>query len=191
MEKKRIGMNAGPRMKPGQDIVITNYIALEGTVRAAEMEQPLLSRTLPWDLLETAKSFFEYLKDSPEAAVAGRHGETAMQEVREGGILTALWQMAERCKVGMTVHLRKIPLRQETIEICEVLDLNPYGLLSGGCMLMAADHGNDLVCELEAAGRVPAIIGKVTDSNDRIILNGGNCRYLNRPEPDEIEKLYK
>ena len=176
-------------MKPGQDIVMTGFIALEGTVRAVELEEPRLRKTLPQDLLDTAKSFREYLKASPEAAVARRHGETAMQEVREGGIFTALWNMAKEHQVGLTVWLKKIPVRQETIEVCEVLELNPYELLSGGCTLFTADNGNDLLCRFEEAGLPAAFIGKITDSNDRIILNGENCRYLNRPGADEIEKL--
>lgn len=188
MEKQNADVE-GPFMRPGQDIIMTNYIALEGTARAAKEKEALLKKTLPQVLLNTAKSFMDYLKDSPEAAVARRHGEIAMQEVREGGIFAALWHMAETYKVGLTVYLKKIQVRQETIEICEVLDLNPYELLSGGCMLLAADNGNDIICELEGEGRKAAFIGKITDSNDRVILNGENCRYLNRPEPDEIRKL--
>ena len=46
-----------------------------------------------------------------------------------------------------------------------------------------------MVDALEEAGIPAAFIGKITDSNDRIILNGENCRYLNRPGADEIEKL--
>ena len=176
-------------MKPGQDIVVTGFIGLEGTVRAVEREEARLGKTLPQDLLDTAKSFREYLKASPEAAVARRHGEIAMQEVRNGGIFAALWNMAEEYRAGLTVYLKKIPVRQETIEICEALELNPYELLSGGCMLLAVNNSNDVIPELLDMGRPAAFIGKVTDSNDRIVLNGENVRYLNKPEPDEAEKL--
>ncbi|MCI8464691.1 MAG: hypothetical protein HFI63_02345 [Lachnospiraceae bacterium] len=178
-------------MKPGQDLVIGGFIGLEGTIYAARQLEGRLRKTLPQDLLDAAKDFRNYLKRSPEAAVARRHGEIAMQEVREGGIFAALWDMAEQYQTGFTIFLRKIPVRQETIEICEALELNPYGLLSGGCALLAADNGNDLLWELEEEGICGAVIGKATDSNDRLILNGGKRRYLNRPEPDEIEKLKK
>ncbi len=176
-------------MKPGQDIVVTGYIGLEGTVRAVFAEETKLRKTLPQDLLDTARSFREYLKASPEAAVARRHGEIAMQEVRNGGIFAALWNMAEEYRVGLTVYLKKIPVRQETIEICEALELNPYELLSGGCMLLAVDNSNDVIPGLLEAGCPAAFIGKVTDKSDRIVLNGEHIRYLNKPEPDEIEKL--
>ena len=161
----------------------------EGTVLAVEKLEARLKKTLPQDLLDTARSFREYLKASPEAAVARQHGEIAMQEVRNGGIFAALWELAEAHKIGMTVYLKKIPVRQETIEICEVLEWNPYELLSGGCTILVTDNSNDVIPELLDQGIPAAFIGKVTDSNDRVILNGENVRYLNRPEPDEIEKL--
>ena len=114
-----------------------------------------------------------------------------MEAVEKGGILAALWDMAERYQAGLAVYLRRIPIRQETVEICEALDLNPYELLSGGCALFAADNGNDVLFQLEEAGICGAVIGKVTGGRDRLILNGEVRSYLNRPAPDEIEKLKK
>lgn len=48
--------------------------------------------------------------------------------------------------------LKKIPIRQETVEICEYFDVNPYGLISSGMMLMASADGNALVLALQEAG---------------------------------------
>lgn len=46
-------------------------------------------------------------------------------------------------------RFKKIPVRQETIEICEFFGINPYELISSGSMLMAAADGNLLVNELK------------------------------------------
>lgn len=59
-----------------------------------------------------------------------------MHDVTEGGIFGALWEMAEASGVGLDIDLKKIPIRQETIEICEVYDINPYLLISSGAMLI-------------------------------------------------------
>lgn len=187
MEKNHGKEGKEPYMKPGQDIVMVGYIALQGTVMAAEKKEAVLLKTLPQDLLDTARGFTKYLE--LESVLDEYCDVIAMQQVEEGGVFAALWNMAEQYQVGLTVYLKKIPVRQETIEICEVLDLNPYELLSGGCVLLAADNGNDVICKLEGKGIPVVFIGKVTDSNDRIILNGENCRYINRPEPDEVRKL--
>ena len=85
-----------------------------------------------------------------------------MHDVTEGGIFGALWEMAEASGVGLEIDLKKIPVRQETIEVCEFFGINPYQLISSGCMLMAAEDGNLLVRELEKAGIPATIIGKAT-----------------------------
>jgi hydrogenase expression/formation protein HypE len=38
--------------------------------------------------------------------------------------------MAEASGVGLEIDLKKIPVRQETIEICEFFGINPYELIS-------------------------------------------------------------
>lgn len=55
----------------------------------------------------------------PEAATAVKSGVGAMHDVTEGGIFGALWEMAEASGVGLEIDLKKIPLRQETVEVCE------------------------------------------------------------------------
>lgn len=176
-------------MKPGQDLVIGGYIGLGGTVYAAEKKAGYLRTRFPQEFLDAAGNLRRELEKRPEAAVSLRAGNISMEKVEEGGIFAALWNMAEQHRAGLTVYLRRIPVRQETIEICEALELNPYELCSGGCVLFAADNGNDIVRELEEAGIFGAVAGRVTGGKDRLILNGEIRGYLNRPAPDEIEKI--
>lgn len=98
----------------------------------------------------------------PEAAVAVKNGVSAMHDVTEGGIFGALWEMAEASGVGLEIELKKIPLKQETVEICEFFGINPYGLISSGAMLMASSDGNRLVMELQKAKIPAAVLGKAT-----------------------------
>lgn len=88
----------------------------------------------------------------------------------------------------MKPDLKKIPVRQETIEVCEFFGINPYQLISSGCMLMAAEDGNLLVRELEKAGIPATIIGKATAGNDRVLLNEEERRFLEPPKADELYK---
>ncbi len=102
----------------------------------------------------------------------------SMHDVSRGGVFTALWEMAEANKVGLDIELKKIPIRQETIEICEFYGLNPYEELSTGAILVATDDGESL-CELvQNAGVLASVIGKATDSNDRVILTEEERRFL-------------
>ncbi|MCC8168344.1 MAG: hypothetical protein LIO37_03275, partial [Clostridiales bacterium] len=112
--------------------------------------------------------------------------DVAMYEVGEGGIYAALWRMAEESGAGLEIHLRQIPIRQETVEVCEFLDINPYQLLSGGCLLVGTYHAMELLQRLEQE-RIPAVrIGRATNGNDRILTDDGQVRYLERPQPDSF-----
>ena len=113
-----------------------------------------------------------------------------MHDVTEGGILGPLRELAEASDVGLEIDLKAIPFRQETIEICEHFGLNPYYLISSGCMLMAAEKGHDLVRELKQAGIPAAVIGKATKGPARRILNGSEAAFLERPRTDELYKIY-
>ena len=80
-------------------------------------------------------------------------------------------------------------MAQETIEICELFDLNPYRLSSGECLLMAVENGGDAVKILSEAGIPSAVIGKVEKGIARKMVGIGTTGFLERPAPDEIYKL--
>lgn len=186
-KRERLISTAGAR--PGMDVIVTKWIGLEGTsIIAKEKEEELLTR-YPRNLVEAAKGFDAYLSVLPEAKIAVESGVSAMHDVTEGGIFGALWEMAESAGVGLDIDLKKIPVRQETVEVCEYFDINPYELIGSGSMLMAASDGNGLVRALEAAGISAVCIGKVTDGNDRVLLSGGERRFLEPPKADELYKV--
>ena len=175
--------------KPGMDIVATKWIGLEGTsIIAKEKEEELLSH-FPKHLVDEAKSFDEYISVQSEAAVAVSFGVAAMHDVTEGGILGALWEMAEASGVGLDIDFRSIPVKQETIEIAEYFGINPYKLISSGCMLIACSDGNGLVRALDAKGINATVIGKATDSNDRVLLSDGERSFMEPPKTDELYKV--
>ena len=127
--------------KPGQDVVITKWIGLEGTsIAAKEKEEKLLERFAP-SFVETAKRFDQYLSVVPEAKIAKAWGVSAMHDITEGGVFGALWEMGNGSGTGLDIDLKKIPIRQETVEVCEVLGLNPYILMSSGSMLITTEDG--------------------------------------------------
>lgn len=175
-------------IKPNQDVVVSKWIGLEGTsILAKEKEEELLTR-YPKHLIETAKGFDDYLSIVKEAATAVKSGVSAMHDVTEGGIFGALWEMAEGAGVGLKIDLKKIPLKQETVEICEFFRISPYELISSGSLLMITDKGHDLVAALEEEGIHAAVIGKTTDNNDRVVISGEESRFLEPPKTDELYK---
>ena len=174
---------------PGQDIVMTKWAGLEGTaIIAAAREQELLSKYNS-GFIDGAKKMIDDISVVPEARIAREHKATSMHDATEGGVFGALWEIGTASKVGLEVDLQKITLRQETVEICEFYDLNPYMLISSGSMLIVTDRANQLVEHLQEAGITAAVIGHITEGNDRIIKNGEERRFLEPPKSDELYKV--
>ena len=186
-KKGQLVTTAGAR--PGMDIVVTKWIGLEGTTILSKEKEAELKEHFPEEFVDTAISFEQYLSVIPEAAVAVKSGVGAMHDVTEGGIFGALWEMAEASDVGLEIDLKKIPIRQETIEVCEYFDVNPYGLISSGSMMMAAEDGEKLVDRLARAGIPASVVGKAVAGNDRVILRDGERRFLEPPKTDELYKV--
>ena len=175
--------------RPGDDIIATKWIGLEGTSIIAKEKAKELAARYPLGMIQDAQKFDQFLSVLPEAAVAVKSGVSAMHDVTEGGIFGALWELAESSGVGLEIDLKKIPVKQETIEICEFFDINPYELISSGCMLMASKEGTALLRDLEKAGIHASLIGKATKGNDRVLLNQEERRFLEPPKTDELYKV--
>ena len=80
---------------------------------------------------------------------------------------------------------------QETVEICEYFQLNPYQLTSTGSVLILTERGEELVEAYKEMGIQASLLGKTTENKARTILGGEEVRYLDRPAPDELLKIYE
>ncbi|HHU73145.1 MAG TPA: hydrogenase maturation factor [Clostridiales bacterium] len=187
LKRKDLIKTAGA--KPGQEIVMSKWAGIEGTAIIASTKEEELLKIYPQSFITNAKSFINYISVVPEAKVAREVGVSSMHDVTEGGIFGALWEMGVASQVGFQVDLDKILLKQETVEICEFYDLNPYQLISSGCMLMVTDRGNQLVESLKAEGITAAVIGHITEGKDRLIINKEDIRFLEPPKSDELYKV--
>ena len=87
------------------------------------------------------------------------------------------------------MDFRKVPVRQETIEVCEVFDIDPYKFQSEGALLIGIRGGEALVQKLRNQGFMAQIIGQTNTGKDRLLYSAGNARYLDRPAEDELYKI--
>lgn len=176
--------------RPGQEIVQVKWIGLEGMLRIVrEKEEELSGRFVP-AFMDQVKALEEHLFSVKALKKAKECGVSAMHQIGGGGILAALWHIAESSEIGLEVELKKIAIRQETIEICEHFHLNPYQMTSAGSVLILTDHGKELVDTLGRDGVQAAVIGRTTDRRERVILGGAEKRYIDRPAQDELLKIY-
>lgn len=177
------------KAQAGDSLILTKSIALEGTAILAHIKEKKLKEYFPAFLVERAKQFEESLSVLEEAEIARTAGVHAMQDLSQGGIFGALWEFAETSDIGMEIDLKRIPIRQETVEICDYLDVNPYGLISGGSLLLAAPDGEEVLLRLKEKNISAAIIGRVTKEKGRKLHNDGEVRYLDRSKTDEIFRI--
>ncbi|MCR5790264.1 MAG: AIR synthase family protein, partial [Lachnospiraceae bacterium] len=170
----------------GDDVIVTKWIGLEGTSILAKEKETLLAERFQPAFIEEAKQFSRYLSVVADARTACRFAVHSMHDITEGGVFGALWEVAEASGVGLSIGLKDIPVRQETVELCEFFGISPYELISSGSMLITAENGYDIVQALREEGIHATVIGKVTAGNDRILRNGEDIRYLEPPKADAL-----
>lgn len=176
--------------RAGMDIVLTKWVGLDGMLRITEEKEEALTARFTPAFLQQIKSYKPQIYALKESAIAKAMGVSVIRQVGEGGILAALHYLAQETRLGLSVEMKKISIKQETIEVCEHFRLNPYQLTSTGCMLMVTDRGEELAGALAREGIQASVIGQLTQSNDKIILNGEEIRYIDRPAPDELRKIF-
>lgn len=175
--------------RPGMDLVVTKWIGLEGTsIIAAEKRDELIKR-FPVEFVDRAIGFKSMLSVVRDGLTAAKAGAAAMHDVTEGGIFGALWEMGEASGVGISVDIEKIPVKQETVEICDYFDIDPYCLVSSGSMLIAAPNGGQLTAALADQGISAAVIGHTDATKQRVVHYDGQTRYLEPPAVDEFHKV--
>lgn len=173
-------------VKPNQDVIMTKWIGIEGIRIISELKRDEILKYYSEDFLNKANGDVSDMSVVNETKIAMESGVIAMHDVSEGGIFGALWDMAEAGKVGLEIDFKKIKVKQEIIEICELFDKNPYEMASSGCLLMTYKNGYDIVKLLKENGISSTIIGRTTDGNDKIIYNEEEKRFLEPPKRDEI-----
>ncbi len=175
------------KARPGQAIVMTKWMAMSGSALLAREKRDILKTKLPLFLLDDTEELERFYSVEEEAAVAVKLDVTTMHDIADGGVFAGLWQLAEKNGVGIEVDLKSIPVRQETIEVCEFFDINPYKLRSDGSLLIVTDKPEELIKELAAKDIAATLIGRVTDGHDKVIVaSEEERRFLEQPRQDEI-----
>jgi hydrogenase expression/formation protein HypE len=173
--------------RPGDDVLVTKFIGLEGSAILASDFEKKLSGIIGHSVVAKAKGFIKMISVIPESRVAVKHGVTAMHDITEGGVLGASYEVAVASGTGIEIHSELIPLLDETRQICDAAQISPLGLISSGSMLMTVPDGRRLEKALKSAGINAAIIGKVTE-NGLVLRTKDGAVDLKPPERDELFK---
>ena len=191
VEKNHLITSSGSQ--PGDIVVITKAVGIEGTgILAAEKREELKDK-VPEILLTEAYA----LRKTPaisvvrEALLAAEHGVTAMHDPTEGGVAMGLYEMAEASKDLFEIDLDKIPILPSTTALCHYYGLNPLGLISSGTLLLTiAERNWQNLAKVFQDGRITATpVGVVRPGKGIVALSAGKRVPLAYSEADELTKV--
>jgi len=159
-------------------IILAGFAGSEETLLLYEVNKERLSAKYPKHFLEEIPQLINGLDQSKACKLGWQNGVSYMCALGDGGVYAGLYAMSGRIRTGLCVNLPDIPISQKTIEVCEELDIDPYQIGSGGCILMVTDDPERLLDALWKEYIEAADIGCLTDTNAKELRNGEEVRYL-------------
>jgi len=179
--------------KPGDKIILTKTVGIEGTsILACDLGERL-THPLGDDVVQRAKTFSRRISVVNEAMIAVKTGGVhAMHDPTEGGIICALWEIGEASRTGMVVEESRIAVAPETESVCDALGLDPLRVLSSGSLLIAARpvNANRIAKTLQRSGVAASIIGEIAKpEKGRVFVKRDGTRV--KLEPPVRDELYR
>ena len=181
--------------RPGDLVLLTRGIAIEGTAILAREKRLTLARELPSKTLRHARRllFRPGISIVHDAMLAQRHGEIhAMHDPTEGGLASGLYELAKAGGVGLRIWRDKVPILEETRRFSEILEFDPFALIASGALLVVASAKSapNLLRAYLRHDVTAAIIGEVRDAAEGIqVVEKGRPSPLRVPARDEIARL--
>lgn len=179
----------GRRIAEGDLILLTKWIGISGIQSIIDEKRAEIAQKYAGWVIDEAYGSREYLSVKEEAQLGANAGVSYMLPLSSGGVYAGLWNLSEVSGFGFEVDFRQIPVCQEIIEICEMYDINPYELESAGCLLMTFSPKCDIISILHEKGIKACVIGTIKGTNDKVIRNLEEVRYLDMPKCDEVFKI--
>ena len=181
----------------GDAVVMTKGIPLEGAaIIAREREAELRARGVSASVIRKAKAFVRTpgLSVVPEAEIACELATVhAMHDPTEGGLATALHELADAAGVGLRIDRDRIMMLPEGRILCEAFGLDPLGTIASGALLMTlAPAEAGIVIHALARESIDChFIGQVVPRDQGVSLVEG-ARTVPLPifPQDEITRLF-
>lgn len=181
---------AGARQ--GDKIILTKSVAMEGTlILLSECGDRLVTQGV--FTKEEVKQGIEELKDTvsvvKDAIVSvSNEGVHAMHDPTEGGLINALYEMADASNLGFIIYQDKVNIRDDTKKLCNYFKIDPLHLISSGALLLTADPAQvaPIIQTLAENGIQASEIGEVSDHTTHNIIKNGKIESAKRPVQDSL-----
>lgn len=183
--------------QPGDALLLTKGIAVEGVAIIAREKGEELAAAFDAGFIERCQEFLHApgISVVRDAQIVRQHARVhAMHDPTEGGLATALHELAIAASVGLVVEGEQIPILPEAAALCEWYGLDPLGLIASGALLAAlpAEDAPAAIRALEAAGILARVIGRVEPAERGVrIRRAGVESPLPAFARDEITRLFE
>ncbi len=180
----------------GDSIIVTSGIAIEGTaILAREFGDALSYAGVESEIITGATG---YLDEPGISVVAAARAlcETgavhSLHDVTEGGLITALREVATASKLGLVVEAESVPLLPECAAICQALAIDPLGLLGSGALIatLPASEAPGALRALDRIGVSGWEIGQMMEQEDGLwMIDRSGERDLPEFRRDELARF--
>jgi hydrogenase maturation factor len=181
--------------QPGDSIILTKTVALEGTAILASEGRTFLKSKLESEIIDAAISLRDSISVVKDGITAFNTGYlTSMHDPTEGGLANGIHEMCDASNVGCRIKFENIPIHESTKSICDLLNVNPLHLISSGCMLMTCTsiHADAVIKSLNTESIQATVIGHIVkDITDRMIEYPTSSETLEQPPTDALWEALK
>ena len=194
VEQERLVTSAGAQV--GDAVLLTKGAGIEATSIIAREMADRLQEKFPPQFLRRCQDFLydpgiSVVRDARIAVQTARIH--AMHDPTEGGVATALWELARAAGVGLRIDYGAIPVPEETRLLCAEFGLDPLGVIGSGALLitLAPADAKRVLAALGEAGIPAACIGQVVPAEEGVLLQrDGQTQPLPIFHQDEITRLF-
>jgi thiamin-phosphate kinase len=183
--------------KPGDTIILTKGVAIEGTtIIAREKREELRQRGHSEEFIRKCQNFLHKpgLSVVRDALLANQFEVHAMHDPTEGGLSAGLYEVAQASQVGLLVDRAKIPILEESSILCKEYGLDPLKTIASGALLIIAppESVDSITSVLGRHNILAATIGEIKEKNQGLkIVSEGRIENLDFSAKDEITKIFK
>ena len=194
VEPERLVTSSGA--KPGDVVLMTKRVCVEGTAilaaeKRSELEGKMSESTLRTAAVLLTDPGISVVKEAMAICDVCKPG--AMHDPTEGGLATALRELAIASDVGLRIDGDSIPYYEETRLLCDFFEIEPLGLIASGSLLavLAPTNVDAVLHALNEAAVETAVIGEVKEPSFGLRIELEN-QTTDLPvfEADELGKVF-
>ncbi|MGI0085624.1 MAG: AIR synthase-related protein, partial [Nitrososphaerales archaeon] len=135
------------------------------------------------------------VKDALTAVKVGVRsaGVTAMHDSTEGGVLSAIHELASASSLGAYVYKKQMLLSSEAREVCDLFGIDPYISLGEGALALSCvpEKASEITATLGASGIGASVVGELKEKSDgTLILEDGRRNPIGYPVVDPYWAAY-